>query len=106
MDNDIYEGNKALIGDAIAMSLLKHKFVALDAEQTKALELTDRQRQSLNDGDILTQRHVSANGGFLVAVFHRFDGFYYIGACGLQESPKAFFERITLFNTNRHFLLV
>lgn len=106
MDKDIYDGNKAFMGDAVAMSLLKHKFVALDAEQTKALELTDRQRQSLNDGDILTQRHVSPNGGFLVAVFHRFDGFLYVGACTLQESPKAFLESIRQFNTNRHFMLV
>lgn len=94
-----------MIGDAIEKSLLKHNFVALDSEQAKALDLTDRQKQSLNDGDVLTQRHVSANGGFLIAVFHRFDGFYYIGACGLKKSIKDFFESIADFNTNRHFKL-
>lgn len=106
MDNDIVEKHKAVIGDIVATCLLKKNYVRLDDEQVKALELTENEVKSLNEGNIFTQRHQSCNNTILIAVFHRWDGYYYIGAITDRQSPKSFFDGIQSFTANSHFPLV
>lgn len=105
MDNDIYESEKVLFADTIATCLLRKTFLPLDAEQTKALALSEGMRLRLIDGDTIVQRHEQGMDGFVVAIFHRGDNFY-IGACTLKQSEKDFLERIRQFGINRHFPLV
>lgn len=106
MLNDIYNNGMAFFADTIAESLYKKNFVALDKEQVKALALSDQEIKSLSEGNIITQKHCSENGDdIIIALFLRYDGFYYVGACSMRKNIKDFFEGISKFQVNHHFKL-